>query len=683
MESYLPATERKKIFDHIDARHNGNVLVKDFLKKVEEYEFLGQEHNQELQKVRDYLALSIHQKREELASTRQLEEMTKEEATLDKQEEIERLKQTKGVANEAEKIRRALGMRTFDLDVDHEELDDLLEENFHKLPANEANRKYARFLHHSHLKLSQIPFYDMRATELDRLKHRAVSIDQILESDEIGGRFMELSKTRWNGSKATINNNADTLMPKGFQPYSGGDNESLDNSFDNHSDVEMDVAPPAAERNQMAVSKSLPNLKLSARPSPLAAAPSSPALRGPGQNLQSPLTSPHPYNSHGQPVRLEALKKLESTNNNQQVRGNSANMPGAVDPAQKTRNLVGEQTRGVEYDDMSTIQSITLSDDANSLLSNLPPSLAGAKSVAKLVASLSSPNKKPVSKLRTGLLDQQEKKIQASDFFTQIYDESTSMGRLKNPASVMRIEKIDPNVYQPSCRRSIQQGPTDWSRVGFGGTDEGGGYGDNNESDRFVTTNSKYYPPLVYEPSQPVQRHLVSEADIAARKKSFIRQQRYARKQANMEVTQTRLEYETLEKQIRSLRREQSRIEDNIRYKTSIFLDDLQQFRSQPLQRMAKRQNIELSDRMWNGNSDKQTVQLVPESRDFQTTYSNSFQSEVLKQSFNNLMGDHFQTKTAHHHDKSHQPFAHVNTQSPSQDSKGGGARPSSAPSNQ
>ena len=101
---------------------------------------------------------------------------------------------------------------------------------------------------------------------------------------------------------------------------------------------------------------------------------------------------------------------------------------------------------------------------------------------------------------------------------------------------------------------------------------------------------------------------------------------------ANLEVTKTRLEYEALQKEIRAMRRQQSRIEDNIRYKTNVLLQDLQAFRTLPLQRMAKRQNIELAERMWAGSHDKTTVQLVPDERDFRSTYNASFDANVVKE---------------------------------------------------
>ena len=618
LDGYLTDIERKKIFDHIDQRHDGTLLVKDFLKKVEEYEFLGHSQNQDVQRVRDFLALQLHQTREnEERKTGDTEKKRRED------EEMERLKQAKGVENEVDRMKKALGMKTYDLDFRPEELDEVLEATFNKLPTSESQRKYARFLHHSNLKLAQIPFYDMRSAEIDRLKQKAVEIDKKLDSEEIMGRFKELSKTRWNGSAATINYMESI---KEGMTQQQADDDSLNNSFENldfeSENANNDQTTGEIDRKGMLLSRSMPNL--SVRPSPLYADSGNNHNERNNNNLQlQPLSSQQLGGAKSAPKTLEGPKQSRS--------------PTKAVP----RNLTNDN--GLEFDEMSSVPSITVthSEDATALLSNMPPSLHGAKSVASLVASLSASQKaKPVSKLRTGLLDQEEKKLQASDFFTQIIDETSSMGRLKNPAAVFRIEKVDPNVYEPSCRRVIHQGPTDWTRVGIGGDHSHNEHSHRHdtfsENDRYLTTTNKFFPPLIYEPSQPVDRDLISDAALVARKKDYIRQQRYARKMANLEVTRTRLEFEAIQKEIRQLNRQQSRIEDNIRYKTNVFIEDLQQFRMQPLQRMAKRQNIELSDRMWNGSIEKQTVQLVPDERDFRSTYNSSFDANVVHQTIHN-----------------------------------------------
>lgn len=202
----------------------------------------------------------------------------------------------------------------------------------------------------------------------------------------------------------------------------------------------------------------------------------------------------------------------------------------------------------------------------------------------------------------------------------------------------MRVEKIDPHAYLPSGKRAMHTGPTDWSRVGVGGSGYGngggrggyggsGGGGGNDDDNPFQTTNSKYYPPLIYRPSQPVTRDLVSEAEINFRKREFQRAERQARMQANLDVTRVRLEYEIVEKEVRALRRDHGRLEHRIRYQTSMLLNDLKGYKCQPLVRMAKRQNINLSDRMWNGNVEHS----AKDDRDFTSTYNASYDANNLR----------------------------------------------------
>jgi hypothetical protein len=119
---------------------------------------------------------------------------------------------------------------------------------------------------------------------------------------------------------------------------------------------------------------------------------------------------------------------------------------------------------------------------------------------------------------------------------------------------------------------------------------------------------------------------LVSESELNFRKKQFRRNERYARMKANVDVTTNRLEFDTVEKEVRGLRRDHSRIEDRIRYQTAMFLNDLKCYKSKPLVRMAKKQNINLSDRMWNGTMDR----VGAEDREFKSVYTSSFDSSVL-----------------------------------------------------
>jgi hypothetical protein len=732
LETYLPEKEQKLIFAYIDKHNPGSIPVKDFLRTVEEHEFHDYEMNKESVKIRDFLAMHINQKKFE-------EEEKNRQNPLEGEElELDNLKKQKGIENEATKIRKALGMNTFNIDVDHKQFNEVIEEvYYHKLPTNEIHRKYARFLHHSNLKLSQVPYYDVRSEELDRLKLKAAQIDQMLESDEMKGRFTTLRASRDsllhnrlnNSSLLTSSLNSETDLPKDvtnydFDQYDQDKHSEIANVEvkDNHhrhgsaaaavprpmttsaknikkSDHEPDLGlgpPPKSaagnnnkdNNNRMAMSKSLPNLNLSssslsARPSPLAfldniqvntnnAGVSNSASFSPG--FQSKAPSPlHQINGFrdlsgggaggaggNNSVPKPNKPSLQPLQTNGTNNGNG-NGPVSFSPKKINKKDRGQSfLEGEENSIISSSQKHQVFHDNNNNNNNPELLLTGVRrgggndgndnqSQRTGATKETSPSKQ--SKLLSTLLEPQEGALKETDFYMHVIDENASMGRLKDPSKVMRIEKIDPKVYASTGKKIVHsKGPTDFSRMGIGGgSDNSSGYYSEAENpttqDQFTTTNSHYYPPLNYQPSQPVTRELISESSLIYQEKAYKRHQRYQRTQANLEITRQRIESDQLEKQMRSLRREATRIEDSIRYKTSVLLNDLYAFKSQPLQRMAKRQNLHLSDRMWNGSHDKQTVVLVNENRDFHTTYNSSFLEDGPSPATGN--GDH------HHHNSS------------------------------
>ncbi len=194
LDKYLGEEEQQLVFEYVDQSHSGAVAVSDFLKKVEEREFYGNEHNKDHTRLKDFLEFHIQQKRAQDAKRQEEIENGQAQGSTSmptlkvsdrspERKRLEELKRSKGLENEVEKMKKAMGIRTFGLDVDLEELDHVVEEAFHKPSTNESHHKYARFLHHSQLNLSTIPFYDLRAREIDRLKSRSALIDEALTRD--------------------------------------------------------------------------------------------------------------------------------------------------------------------------------------------------------------------------------------------------------------------------------------------------------------------------------------------------------------------------------------------------------------------------------------------------------------------------------------------------------------------
>jgi len=230
-----------------------------------------------------------------------------------------------------------------------------------------------------------------------------------------------------------------------------------------------------------------------------------------------------------------------------------------------------------------------------------------------------------------------ERPVGTSPDATMLQQSSQSSNQYSNSLSAsdftdqrMRLEKPR-TPEQHLGKRAGDASPsrvTDWHRVGHGGDvvtprNVKGFKIEAEYRGRYTTTNGDYYPPLVYRPSEPVTRELVSDADARDAMQAQRRQRRHQRLSENLAVTQRRLERERLESEAREVRRCQKVNDDMINYSTTVFLNDLKGFKKQPLQMMMKKPNLSKSDHMWGGNLSRHARD--EESRDFQTTYSGSF----------------------------------------------------------
>ena len=267
----------------------------------------------------------------------------------------------------------------------------------------------------------------------------------------------------------------------------------------------------------------------------------------------------------------------------------------------KPRNLLLDSQKGLSIDDNSSVNSAT----ADGLETNSSKS--------------SSPEKRALKSLRqkTILFQRPE------EFNAPISSQLLSSSYKGRPSSV----GAESRSLSSATKHKVLEELSDNSRQ-HGGTY----YQVNSEDKRFLTTNAKFYPEVIYEPSKPPRRDIISEAETDAQKREYRRQQRYARKEANLEVTRVRLEYEDLNRQVMELNRMSAKNEDKIRYQTHILLQDLRSYKQIPFERAGRRKNLALSDKIFGGQLDKQTTGVVPENRDFHTTYSASF----TKDAFNN-----------------------------------------------
>lgn len=219
------------------------------------------------------------------------------------------------------------------------------------------------------------------------------------------------------------------------------------------------------------------------------------------------------------------------------------------------------------------------------------------------------------------------------DFFPKVLDPLTRP-KLKDAGSVLIMSNNDqlvagslaPSPPKTIGKRIVPQDFADYSRYGLTMDDDNASVGSQSSQDRYTSTYKSYYPPVYYESSQPPVRDLESDSSKSIKGKNKIRAERYNRKQANLDVTFSRLEYESLKKESQEICRTQNRNEDRIRYQTSIFLNDMKHYRKQPLETMAKKPNLHSSDNMWGGHQKTD----YPDDRNFQSTYNAGFNSSIL-----------------------------------------------------
>jgi hypothetical protein len=196
-----------------------------------------------------------------------------------------------------------------------------------------------------------------------------------------------------------------------------------------------------------------------------------------------------------------------------------------------------------------------------------------------------------------------------------------------------RIRREKPLTLEAHVGKRVVDGArqsTDWHRIGHGGdvvTPRNVKALNANEAEyrgRYHTTNFDYYPPLIYQPSMPITRALVSDADAREEHKKSQRERRHRRKEENLSVTRERLQREELEKESREIKWRQKVNDDMIKFCTTVFVHDLKSFRKQPLQMMMKKPSLTRSDHMWTGTIGRDKVS---EDRDFNTTYGASFET--------------------------------------------------------
>ena len=94
-------------------------------------------------------------------------------------------------------LQKAIGQKTFDMNVDTNDLNEVIKNVYHKHHTVEAHNKFARFLRFTNVNIERVPFYPTRTEQLERLKHTAESLEKQCKDPEFMSRFQEVQSRHY------------------------------------------------------------------------------------------------------------------------------------------------------------------------------------------------------------------------------------------------------------------------------------------------------------------------------------------------------------------------------------------------------------------------------------------------------------------------------------------------------
>lgn len=149
------------------------------------------------------------------------------------------------------------------------------------------------------------------------------------------------------------------------------------------------------------------------------------------------------------------------------------------------------------------------------------------------------------------------------------------------------------------------------------------------DEDRFNTTASSYFAPLLYRPSVPVTRpNVLGDSMKCAMDRENRRKKRFQRTAKNLQNFADFKELEEISATMNEHMRCKGRALEALHYESAAIHSDMKKFSKQQVISMQRKPNKELYDKMWGGDKEQSRkiggVERV-EDRDFNTTYNGSF----------------------------------------------------------
>jgi Ca2+-binding EF-hand superfamily protein len=147
------------------------------------------------------------------------------------------------------------------------------------------------------------------------------------------------------------------------------------------------------------------------------------------------------------------------------------------------------------------------------------------------------------------------------------------------------------------------------------------------EEDRFKTTGSEYFAPLLYRPSVPVTRpNVLGDSMKCAMEREARRKKRFQRTAKNLQSFADHKELDDLSTVLNDNLRCKGRALEALHYESAAMHSDMKKFVKQQVVTMQRKPNKDLYDKMWGGDKEQSRKPVDrAEDRDFNTTYNGSF----------------------------------------------------------
>lgn len=228
LDKYLPVEEQELVFEQLKASARGSVNAGTLSQTVDSKigGDIAPADEGEAAEIRQFLEESIKQAREQ---------KEKEGESRTKQREV--------IAGGDDLMRKAISQKSYNLDVGTEEMNNVMDDLFHKKHTQKSHGKFSRYLRLTNLNLKAIPFYDLRSDQLDNMKRHAVDIEKIASSPSVAGRLAQLKEERRHQVESNLHvhdryysDHEQQLSGTASRMYSGDSDQGgrEDDESDNH-----------------------------------------------------------------------------------------------------------------------------------------------------------------------------------------------------------------------------------------------------------------------------------------------------------------------------------------------------------------------------------------------------------------------------------------------------------------